>query len=146
MALMPMTPDDNKEDAVAANVKGNNTTKFSVSNWMAYSNTKAMLCNAGKPGSIYSGKFKPFSTKDIMQMIGIYILDGIAPSPQVEQKMQPQLKQQTHGNDFMASSIGKGYQQKLRQFRHLFGTQYPLMTPPKKVECPISRWMSFSSG
>ena len=88
-SLMPMTPDDNKEDAVAANVKGNNTTKFAVSNWMAYSNTKAILCNAFKPGSIYSGKFKPFSTKDVMQMIGIYILDGIAPSPQVAQTMQP---------------------------------------------------------
>ena len=57
MALMPMTPNDNKEDAVAANVKGYNTTKFAVSNWMAYSNTKVVLCNAGMPGSIYSGKF-----------------------------------------------------------------------------------------
>ena len=88
-ALMPMTPDDNKEDAVVTNVKGDNTTKFAVSNWMAYSNTKAMLCNVGKLGSIYSGKFKPFSTIDIMQMIGIFILDGIAPSPQVAQTMQP---------------------------------------------------------
>ena len=74
--------------------------------------------------------------KDIMQMIGLYILDRIAPSPQVEQKMQPQSKQWTHGNDFVSSSIGKGYQQKLRQFCHFFGTQDPLMTPPKKDECP----------
>ena len=148
-ALMPMTPNDNKEDAVAANVKGNNTTKFAVSNWMAYSNTKAMLCNVGEPGSIYSGKFKPFSTKDIMQMIGIYILDGIAPSPQVEQKMQPQSKQWIQGNDFVVSSIGKGYQQKLQEFHHFFGTQDPLMTPPKKDECPnfkvdeFFRWLRF---
>ena len=75
--------------------------------------------------------FEPFWNETrIMQMIGIYILDRIAPSPQVEQKMQPQSKQWTHGNDFVSSSIGKGYQQKLRQFCLLFGTQDPLMTPP----------------
>jgi hypothetical protein len=33
-AFMPMTPDMNWEDAAAANVKGDRTTKFAVSNWM----------------------------------------------------------------------------------------------------------------
>ena len=43
----------NKEDPAAANVKGDQTTKFAVSNWTGYSNAKAMMCNAGEPGSIY---------------------------------------------------------------------------------------------
>ncbi len=57
-AFMPMTPDMNREDPAAANVKGNRTTKFAVSNWTGYSNPKAMLCNAGEPGHIFAWKFK----------------------------------------------------------------------------------------
>ena len=32
-AFMPLTPDANLEDAAVANVKGDRTTKFAVSNW-----------------------------------------------------------------------------------------------------------------
>ena len=55
-----------------------------------------MLCNAGALGHIFSGKFKPFSNQDIMSMIGVYIIDGLAPSPQLTQKMQSQIQQPTH--------------------------------------------------
>ncbi len=64
-AFMPMTPDMDKEDPAAANVEGDRTTKFAVSNWMGYSNAETMLCNAGESGSIYAGKFKPFKNDDI---------------------------------------------------------------------------------
>ena len=45
-ALMPLTPTNNIEDAAAANVKGDRRTKFDMSNWAAYLNTKALLANA----------------------------------------------------------------------------------------------------
>jgi hypothetical protein len=80
MAFMPLTPNMNCEDLGVANVKGDKTTKFSISNRNANSNTEAMLCNAGEPGHILAGKFKPFKNKDILQMIGVYIIDGPAPS------------------------------------------------------------------
>ena len=117
-AFMPMTPEMNREDAAAANVKGDRTTKFAVSNWTADSNAKAMLCNAGASGHIFSGKFKPFSNQDIMAMIGVYIIDGLAPSPQLTQKMQSQIQQPTHGNDRIVAVMGTGWQQKHRSFRH----------------------------
>jgi hypothetical protein len=69
-------------------------------------------------------------------MLGVYIIDGLAPSPQLVQKMQPQSKQPTHGNDKVASAIGTGYQQKHRSFRHFFACQDPLMTSPPKEQCP----------
>ena len=50
--------------------------------------------------------------------------------------MQPQSKERTHGNNFIASCIGVGYEQKYRTFRHFFGTQYLLMAPPPKAQCP----------
>jgi hypothetical protein len=111
-AFMPMTPDMNCEDAAAANVKGDRTTKFAVSNWTGYSNAKAMLCKAGDPGHIFAGKFKPFKNEDIMQMLAVYIIDRLAPSPQLVQKMQDQEHQPTHGNDRIVAVIGPGWQQK----------------------------------
>jgi hypothetical protein len=68
---MLLTPDMNREDPGVANVKGNKTTKFAISNWTAYSNMKGMICNAGEPGHIFAGKFKPFKNEDILQMIGV---------------------------------------------------------------------------
>ncbi len=50
-ALLPMAPADNLEDAAAANVKGNGASKFSISNWTAYSNTKAMITMLGEKGT-----------------------------------------------------------------------------------------------
>jgi hypothetical protein len=38
---------------------------------------------------IIAGKSKPFKNEDILQMIGAYIIDGLVPSPQLVQKMQP---------------------------------------------------------
>jgi hypothetical protein len=67
---------------------------------------KAMLNNAGQMGHIFAGKYKPFTNANIFQMLGFYILDGLAPSPQLQQKMQPQSKEPTHGNDKIASVIG----------------------------------------
>jgi hypothetical protein len=148
-AFMPMTQNMNKEDPAAANVKGDRTTKFAVSNWTSYSNAKAMLCKAGEPGSIYAGKFRRFKNDDIMAMIGVYIIDGLAPSPQLMQKMQDQERQPTHGNDRIAAVLGTGWQQKHRSFRHFFASQDPLMTPPPKKQCPnfkvdeLFRWLRY---
>ena len=115
-ALMPMTPEDNLEDPSVPNVKGDLHTKFAMSNWTAYSNTKAMLCNAGEKGHIFADKHNPFKNQDIMTMLGVYIIDGLAPTQQLVQKMQPQSKSPTHGNDRIASALGPGYQQQHRSF------------------------------
>ena len=62
-AFMPMTPEDNLEDPSVPNVKGDLRTKFAVSNWTAYSNTKAMLCNAGEQGHIFAGMHHQFKNQ-----------------------------------------------------------------------------------
>jgi hypothetical protein len=134
-ALVPMTQEMNLEDPAAANVKGDKT-KFSVANWTAYSNAKAVMCNSGEPGSIYARKFKPFKNDNISAMLGVYIIDGLTPSPQLMWKMQDQERQPTHGNNRIAAVIGPGWQQKHRSFRHYFATQDPMMVPPLKTQCP----------
>ena len=135
-ALLPMTPKDNQEKAHKANVKGDRKSQFSVSNWAAYTNAKAKLVNAGKKGCIFEDRWKDLEPEDVMMMMGIYIIDGLAPSPKLIQKMQPQSKQRTHGNDFISSNIGPMYEQKHANFRHFFGCQDPLLISPPKEKCP----------
>lgn len=149
VAFMPLTADMNKEDPAKANVKGDGVSSFAISNWTQYSNTKAMIVGAGKKGCIFSGKFKPFKDEEILRMLGVYIIDGLAPSHQLVQKMQPQSKQPTHGNDKIAQAIGPGYQQLHRSFRHFFAVQDPLMNAPPKDKCPnfkvdeLFRWCRY---
>jgi hypothetical protein len=89
VAFMPLTSDLNREDPAVVNIKGYKATKFPILNWTAYFNTKAIMCNAGVPAHIFAGKFKQFKNKNILQMIGVYIIDGLALSLQLVQKMQP---------------------------------------------------------
>ncbi len=85
-ALLPMTPVDNLEDAKLADMKGNKETKFAISNWTIYSNLKAVMCNAGEEGHIFANKFCPFENADIAKMLGVYVLDGLSPLPQLVKK------------------------------------------------------------
>jgi hypothetical protein len=71
-----------------------------------------------------------------MTMLGIYIIDRLAPSSQLVQKMQPQSKSPTHGNDRIASALVPGYEQKHQSFCPFFATQDPLMVPLSKEKCP----------
>ena len=81
--------------------------------------------------------------------MGMYIQDGLSPSPVITMKIQPQLKQRTHDNDFIAQCIGLGYQQKHHSFRQFFAYQDPLMIPPPKEKClnfkvdEFFQWMRF---
>jgi hypothetical protein len=133
---MPLTPNMNCEDPAVANVKSNKTTKFTILNRTAYSNAKAIVCNAGELGHIFAGKFKQFTNKDILQMIGVYIIDGVAPSPQLVQMTQPQDKQPTHSNNRIVSVIKLFWQQKHWSYPDFFACQDPLMNPPPKKQCP----------
>ena len=69
---------------------------------------KASIANSGEEGHIFAGQYKPFNNNDLAHIIGVYILDGLSPSRRLIQKMQPQLNQRTHGNDFITNCIGPG--------------------------------------
>jgi len=98
---------------------------------------------------VFDAKFKPFTPHDIMKVVGVYVIEGLAPSPQLTLKMQPQSVKQTHGNDFTTKSIRQGYQQLQRSFHHFFGCQDPLTVPLPKEKCPnvkvdeLFRWCRY---
>ena len=86
-ALMPLMPKDYLEHLSNVDVKVDGKTKFLISNWTSYTNHKSSMANAGKEGHVFYGKYLPFKNEDITQMIGVYILDGLAPSHRLIQKM-----------------------------------------------------------
>ena len=53
--------------------------------WAMYTNKKAIQMGAGVQGGCYP-TFIPFSYQEIEQFIGLYMLQGLNPSPQVEMK------------------------------------------------------------
>ncbi len=122
-AFMPLTPDMNWENHAKANVKGDGVSIFAFSNWTQYSNLKAQMVGAGKKGHIFAGKYKSFNDTEILQMLGIYIIDGLAPSHQLVQKMQSQSKQPMHGNDKIAARSGRDISNSIVRFATSLGSK-----------------------
>ena len=64
--------------------------------WAMFTNTKALSMGAGVEGGIYS-TFQPFSYLEIEQLIGLYILQGLNPSPKVDSKFHSQVDDPIQG-------------------------------------------------
>jgi len=56
----------------------------SIADWTTFTNCKAWLANAGQGGLIYQD-FKEFSAKEVKQFLALYILQGLSPSPQINE-------------------------------------------------------------
>jgi hypothetical protein len=77
-----------------------------ISDWTSYLNTHAILSNAGHKNHIYPD-FTPFSPQEVKQFIGLYILQGLSPSPEVRQKFKPHHEDFVNGNDLCYQVFGK---------------------------------------
>jgi len=73
-------------------------TVVTLNDWATYTNAKAAKANAGQPGGMYPD-WTPFSPVEIKQFIGLYIFNGISPSPQISMKFKPHHEDYVHGND-----------------------------------------------
>jgi len=77
-----------------------------ISDWTSYLNTHAILSNAGHKNHIYPD-FTPFSPQEVKQFIGLYILQGLSPSPEERQKFKPHHEDFVNGNDLCYQVFGK---------------------------------------
>ena len=107
----------------------------SISDWTTYLNTRAILSNAGNPNHIYPD-FTPFSPQEVKQFIGLYILQGLSPSPQVRQKFKPHHEDYVNGNDLCYQVFGKKGERRHKHFKTFFAVQDPLKITPQKVTHP----------
>ena len=71
-----------------------------------WTNTKAMMENAGMRGGEYKG-FEDFTKKEIMAHLGVYLLHGISPAPQIEMKFNSSLDDHVNGYNMCNKIFGR---------------------------------------
>ena len=108
----------------------------SIQTWTEWTNKKAMLACAGAEGAIYEKDWHPFTMKELRQHLGLYILNGLSPSPHVEWKFKPQSACKTHGSDFVYQAFGPNAARRHRHFKCFFTVQDPSIHPPSRKKRP----------
>ncbi len=101
----------------------------SIANWCTYSNTKAMMMNAGQKGGVYP-EFTPFSPQEIKHFLGLYLLNGLNPSPQLKMKFKPQHEDPINGSDICHQVFGKNSEKRHKHFKAFFSCQDPMLPTP----------------
>ncbi len=84
--------------------------------------------NAGQAGFLYPD-FKPFSVQDIEMFLGLYIFNGLAPSPGVKFKFKTQQQDPVQDTNFIAGMFGSHSVRRLKHFKPFFSVQNPMILP-----------------
>ena len=90
--------------------------------WTSYTNTKAIMENAGEIGNsngLYPD-FVPFTCKELRQHIGVRILHGICPTPRLEMKFRSTQEDEVNGNNFVKQCLGSNATRRHKHFRRFF--------------------------
>ena len=91
-----------------------------MSTWTTFTNLKAGFQHAGKRGGPYEGEWKDFEPFELKKYIGVYILQGLSPSPQVKQKIRTQAEDEVNGCDFINCCLGPGAERQHNIFGWFF--------------------------
>jgi hypothetical protein len=122
-------------EALLQDIKNANDPKniVTISDWCTYTNTKAMLCNAGQKGGVYP-EYTNFSPSEIKSFLGLYLLKGLSPSPQIKMKFKSQVEDPINGSDLCHMIFRKNAEKRHKHFKAFFSCQDPMLpTPPRKT-------------
>ena len=72
--------------------------------------------NAGKGGTLYP-HYNPFTVDEVMKHIGIYIWNGLSPSPQIDLKFQSSQINEVNGSDLLSQKFGPRASLQHREFK-----------------------------
>ena len=107
-----------------------NNCHISIHNLTSWTNMKAWLTKGSQ--------IKNFEINEVMAHLGLYILNGIAPSPQVEMKFESQRENPANGNDLCHNVFGgksKG-NARHREFKTYFACVDPRKPTPAPKDAP----------
>ena len=110
--------------------------------WAKFTNMKAVQMGAGVQGGCYPS-FVPFTYNEIEQFIGLYTLQGLNPSPQVEMKFSSQQADPVQGSDLCHGIFGDNTIKRHKQFEAFFSLQDPTKPAPTRKEHPTYKVDSF---
>ena len=88
---------------------------FSFKILTEWTNNMAHMSDAGK--KVYKGEWYVFSDKELSQHFGIYLLQGLAPSPMIEYKFNTQCRDRISGNDFVYNSFISNAEHRNKNFK-----------------------------
>ena len=108
---------------------------LSVSQLKTWTNTKAVLYNAGY-GVVQYPSFEAFLLEDTMQHIGFYMQNGLSHSPQFSYKFDYPYKNEINGFAIMNRVIGKNVHQRHRELKSFFSCCIPEMPSPPRKDQP----------
>ena len=97
---------------------------------------------AGVQGGCYP-TFVPFSYKEIERFLGLYMLQGLNPSPQVEMKFFNQQSDPVQGSDLCHRIVGDNANKRHKQFKAFFCLQDPAKQAPTRKDRPTYKVNSF---
>ena len=104
--------------------------------WALFTNMKAMSLGAGVPGGVYPN-FKSFSYQEIEHFIGLYVIQGLNPSPRIEMKFSSQQTDPLQGSDLCFHAFGEDAIRRHKQFKAFFTIQNPQNQPPERKSRPL---------
>ena len=115
-------------------------SSYSIQHSLIWTNTRAHMESAGVAG--VGGKytdFQSFTLPELMQHIGLYLLQALSPSPQVDMKFNSQKEDPVNGNDFVFHSFGGKSaisKRRHRHFKSFFASNDPTYPVPSRDEAP----------
>ena len=109
-----------------------NTPYISLAEWQQWTNMKALLASAGTDDCYKD--FKPFTVKEIQQQLGLYILNGLSPSPTMDLKFDTD--DEANFNHFVHSNMPNGLRRH-RHFKAFFAVQDPRKVVPPRRSSPL---------
>ena len=110
--------------------------------WAKFTNMKAVQMGAGVQGGCYPS-FVPFTYNEIERFIGLYILQGLNPSPQVEMKFSSRRADPVQGSDLCHGDFGDNAIKWHKQFKAFFSLQDPTKPASTRKECPTYKVDSY---
>lgn len=106
---------------------------FSMENVLSWTNTKAQMQNAGLGGKYPDFKF--FSIDELLRHFGLYLFQGLSPSPQVEMKFSSTKEDPVNGSDFIFNAFGckSGHaRRRHKHFKAFMTCVNPTIQPPDR--------------
>ena len=113
-----------------------------LADFTTWTNMKAAMENAGRGGVLYP-EFKNFTIIELQQHLGLYILNGLCPSPQVSLKFQHPIDNPVNGSLLVHDSFQNNPQRRHRHFKRFFAATNPLVPLPCRKTSPNHKVQKF---
>ena len=107
---------------------------FDVSSIATHTNMRINCCLGGKLGG--GKKCGEFSVDEIMSFFGLYMLNGLNPSPQVHLKFKKQKEDEVQGSDLCYAVFGNQAEARHVQFKSYLTLVDPRTPIPKREQNP----------